>query len=56
MQKKLLFLTNQYFFQPTVSALSRMNLDCITKVVSYQSFDHIPQVYEQYSDDFDDEF
>lgn len=53
MQKKLLFLTNQYFFQPTVSALSRMNLDCATKVVTYQSFDHIPQVYEQYADDFD---
>ena len=53
MQKKLLFLTNQYFFQPTVSALSRMNLDCATKVVSYHNFEHIPQVYAQYAEDFD---
>jgi len=53
MQKKLLFLTNQYFFQPTVSALSRMNLDCATKVVSYHNFENIPQVYAQYAEDFD---
>ena len=53
MQKKLLFLTNQYFFQPTVSALSRMNLDCATKVVSYHNFENIPQVYAQYEEDFD---
>ena len=53
MQKKLLFLTNQYFYQPTVSALSRMQLDCETKVVVYHTFDQIPQVYQQYADDFD---
>ena len=53
MQKKLLFLTNQYFFQPTVSALSRMNLDCATKVVTYHNFEHIPHVYAQYAEDFD---
>lgn len=53
MQKKLLFLTNQYFFQPTVSALSRMNLDCATKVVAYHNFEHIPHVYAQYAEDFD---
>ena len=53
MQKKLLFLTNQYFFQPTVSALSRLNPDCATKVVTYHNFEQIPQVYARYEGDFD---
>ena len=50
---KLLFLTNHYFFQPTVNALSRLNLGCGTKVVAYDNFDHITQVYDQYADAYD---
>lgn len=53
MPTKLLFITNQYFFQPTVNALSRLNLSCGTKVVTYHDFDHITQVYEQYAEAFD---
>jgi len=53
MPAKLLFITNQYFFQPTVNALSRLDLNCGTKVVTYDSFDHITQVYDQYAAAFD---
>ena len=53
MSAKLLFITNQYFFQPTVNALSRLELPHTTKVVAYHSFDHITQVYDQYADAFD---
>ncbi len=53
MQPKILFITNRYFFQPTVSALNRINPDCGTKVVSYDSFGQIPQVYDQYADGYD---
>ena len=53
MSVRLLFLTNHYFFQPTVNALSRLNLDCGTKVVAYDNFDHIVQVYEQYAPSYD---
>lgn len=53
MPTKLLFITNQYFFQPTVNALSRLNLNCGTKVVTYDSFDHITQVYEEHAKSFD---
>lgn len=53
MQAKILFITNRYFFQPTVEALSRMKLNCSTKVVSYNSFDQIPQVYDQHAGVYD---
>lgn len=53
MAPKLLFLTNHYFFQPTVNALSRLNLNCGTKVVAYDNFDHIAQVYDLHAASFD---
>ncbi len=53
MPVRLLFITNRYFFQPTVNALSRLNLACGTKVVSYDNFDQITQVYDQYADAYD---
>ena len=53
MSAKLLFLTNHYSFQPTINALSRLNLDCGTKVVAYDSFEHIAHVYDQYADAYD---
>jgi len=53
MAAQLLFLTNHYFFQPTINALSRLNLNCGTKVVAYDCFEHITQVYDQYADAYD---
>lgn len=53
MPPKLLFITNQYFYRPTVDALSRLNPDCDTTVVPYDNFHHIPQVYDQHVRDFD---
>ena len=50
---KFLFITSRYFFQPTIDALSRLTLDCGTKVVPYDDFGHIAQVYEQYAGPFD---
>lgn len=53
MRKKILFITSHFFLQPTIDALGRLKLDCGTKVIPYENFDHIAQVYEQYADQFD---
>lgn len=52
MQPKFLFITSRYFFQPTIDALSRLKPECGTKVVSYETFETISQVYEQYESAF----
>ena len=48
MQTRILFLTNTYFYQPTVDALQRIAPDCETLVKVYHSFDEIPQLYLQW--------
>lgn len=53
MSVRLLFITSHYFLQPTLDALSRLALPCETKVVPYDNFQHISQVYMQYADQFD---
>ena len=53
MNIKVLFITNQYFYQPTVEALDRIRPECQTKVVPYENFKQILSVYEEYADDFD---
>lgn len=53
MQPKLLFITSHYFFQPTIDALGRLKPDCGTKVVTYNTFEDISQVYTQYESAFD---
>ena len=53
MQIKILFITNCYFFQPTIDALSRIKPKADTKVVSYDCFDRIPQIYDNYAKDYD---
>lgn len=47
MQSKLLFITNQCWFRPMLDALTRIGPSCETKVVVYDSFEHIPQVYAE---------
>lgn len=53
MPHKLLFLTNRYFYEPTVNALSRIKPDCVTTVVSYDNFEQIVQVYDRHAGDHD---
>lgn len=53
MQSKLLFITNQCWFQPTKDALARIGPNCETKVVVYDDFEHIPQVYAENVGSFD---
>lgn len=53
MSFKLLFITSQYFYQPTVDALSRLKVPCETKVVAYTDFAHIAEVYTMYADQYD---
>ena len=53
MSAKLLFITSHYFYQPTVDALSRLNLSCETFVVPYDNFEHISRLYGMYADQYD---
>lgn len=53
MSVRLLFITSHYFLQPTLEALSRLDLPCETSVVPYENFGNIAQVYQQYADQFD---
>lgn len=53
MPVKLLFITSQYFYQPTVDALARLNVPCETKVVPYNDFEHIGRLYGQYAEQYD---
>lgn len=53
MSAKLLFITSHYFYQPTVDALARIRPSCETRVVAYDDFNHISQLYGMYADQFD---
>lgn len=53
MNARLLFITSQYFYQPTLDALQRLQLSCYTQVVPYTSFQDIGSVYQQYISQFD---
>ena len=53
MRVHILFITSMYFYQPTVDALSRINLGCDTTVVPYQDFPHIVDIYRQHADSCD---
>ena len=50
MRSRLLFITSHYFYQPTVDALSRLKPDCETRVVPYDDYVHISQIYGQHAD------
>lgn len=49
MRSKILLITSLHFYQPTLDALARIQLDCDTSVVPYQSFQNIGEVYAQYA-------
>lgn len=53
MHMRLLFITSHYFYQLTLDALERLNLNCQTIVVPYDDFSNIPEVYRQYQDSCD---
>lgn len=53
MEKRLLFITSQFFRPLTEAALERLQPDCRTTVVSYDKFARIPEIYRQYQDTCD---
>ena len=53
MPVRLLFITSHYFYQPTVDALARLKPDCVTKVVPYDDYTHISELYGAYADSYD---
>ena len=53
MSVRLLFITSHYFCRPTEEALFRLDLPCETRVVPYDNFSHIAEVYGQYADQYD---
>ena len=53
MSARLLFITSHFFLQPTLDALARLKVPCETKVVPYDNYAHIGQVYGLYADDYD---
>lgn len=50
---RLLFITSHYFYPLTMDALRRLNPDCMTTVVAYDDFSHIPEIYRQYENQCD---
>ena len=53
MDAKILFMTNRYGYEHTLNALDRLKLDCITKVVVYESFRQISSIFEENSPNYD---
>lgn len=53
MDIKLLFITSQYFAQPTRDALARLNIPCQTRVIPYDDFKHIAEIYGMYAHQYD---
>lgn len=53
MSVKILFITSHYFYQPTVDALTRLNLSCETTVIPYDNYRHISELYGMYADQYD---
>ena len=53
MNAHLLFITSHYFYPFVNDALKRLNLNCRTTVVPYNTFSHIPEIYRQHQDQCD---
>lgn len=53
MPVKLLFITSHYFYQPTMDSLNRLQLPCETKVIPYDNYKHIAEIYGMYADQYD---
>ena len=50
---KLLFITSHFFYRPTVDALARLQLPCETKVIPYDNYVHIAELYRTYAGQYD---
>lgn len=50
MNNKIVFITSHHLYQPTCDALARIDSECETIVATYDNFEHIAQVYRQYTD------
>lgn len=53
MRAKLLFIVSHHFYQPTLDALSRLNISCDCTVIPYDDFHHIAAVYGEHADRYD---
>lgn len=53
MSEQIVFITSHYLRQPMLQALERLRPECGCTVVTYDNFEHISQVYEQYADQAD---
>ena len=53
MSTKIVFITSRYLHQPMLQALQRLNPEYSATVVTYNNFDHIAQVYDQYVEQAD---
>lgn len=53
MRFKLLFITSHYFYQLTVDALARLNLPVETRIIPYDNYYHIAELYGRYAEDYD---
>lgn len=50
MSCKIVFITSHRLYRPTCDALERIGADCETIVATYDNFEHISKVYQQYAD------
>ena len=50
MNSKIVFITSHHLYQPTCDALERIGADCEIIVATYDNFEHISRVYQQYAD------
>ena len=50
MNSRIVFITSHHLYRPTCNALERIGADCETIVATYDNFEHIAKVYQQYED------
>lgn len=50
MNSRIVFITSHHLYRPTCNALERIGTDCETIVATYDNFEHIAKVYQQYED------
>ena len=50
MRSTIVFITSHHLYQPTCDALARISPPCETVVATYDNFEHIARVYQQYED------
>lgn len=50
MNSRIVFITSHHLYRPTCNALERIEADCETIVATYDNFEHIAKVYQQYED------